>query len=235
MTCAASPDPIDAIGRRFAFAAWPQMVAHPSWFDELDAIVGLPVSRRCGRDTGLAEQAVARALLECVGAGSSDQRIDESVPLWALRAHRPMRNTLSTVAALCVLPLWRQAVRSADVQRWDAVLGVGVRHAAVRLWRDDPRLKPPAAADALLQQTRAAAAAAPAWERLCLGLALTALAHHGSEVRARVRLAWPVALRDVEPLGPVDGLQAWAADACERAARQLHAGAHAVARTMEAA
>jgi hypothetical protein len=170
---------------------------------------------------------VARALLEGVGAGSSAHAIDESVPLWAMRAHRPMRNTLSVVAALSVLSLWRRAVSPADVQRWDEVLGLGVRHAAVRLWKADPHLNRPAAADALFQQAREASTNAADWEHLCLRLALTALSSHGPEVRARVRLAWPTALRDVEPLDPVEGLQPWVADACERAARLLHPELHA--------
>jgi hypothetical protein len=212
----------DALGRRFAFAAWPQMYVHPSWFDELDAAVGLGVSRRCGRDNGLAEQAVAQALLGWVGASLFDRVSDEHVPLWAMRAHRPMRNTLSVVAALSVLPLWRLAVGAEDARRWDEVLGVGVRHAALRLWKADPRIKPPAAATQLCAHAREASATPADWERLCLRLGLTALAAHSAGVRARVRLAWPTALRDVEPLTAAQALQPWAAEVCEQAARLLH-------------
>jgi hypothetical protein len=216
----------DAIGRRFAFAAWPQMYAHPSWFDELDDAVGLTVSRRCGRDSGPAEQAVAQALLACVGAALSDRVIDESVPLWATRAHRPMRNTLSVVAGLSVLPQWRLAVSATDTRHWDEVLGAGVRHTALRLWKADPRMEPPAAATDLRETARVASAAAADWERLCLRLGLTALSTHSAEVTSRVRLAWPTVLRDTEPLTPVEGLQSWAAEACEQAARLLHPDAH---------
>jgi hypothetical protein len=220
-------DRFEATARRLAFAAWPQTYAHPSWFDELDAAVGLPVSRRSGRDVGPAEQAVAQVLLGRVGAGLHDRVGDESVPSWAMQAHRSMRDMLSVVAALSVLPLWRLAVSAADVGQWDAVLGVGVRHAALRLWKTDPRLEPPAAASALLRlNAREASATAADWERFCLRLGLTALATYSAGVRARVRLAWPAVLRDTEPLPSAEGLHRWVAEACEQASRWLPPDAH---------
>lgn len=205
---------VDAIERRYCFAAWPQAFAHASWFDVLDDTAGLPVSRRYGPESGLAERCVAQIMLSQVDASLSDRVADDCVPWWAMQPHEPMRRHLSAISALCVLPALRMAVGGAEVRQWDAVLGDQVRHVALLLGRTQAQAEPPADGLDLKRLSSTAAKSADTWSRFCLGLGLAALADHGAPVTARVRLAWPRALRDVEALEVSSASQSWVAAAC---------------------
>jgi len=205
---------LDAIERRFCFSAWPQTTTHPSWFEVLDGLVGMRVSRSIGRMVGEAERAVADALLRQVGVDLTHRVADDYVPLWAMQAHEPMRQHLSTIAALAVLPALKLAVSGAEARHWDAVLGAGVRHVALLLARTHPPSEPPTHATELRRQATAAAKSAQTWDVFCLRLGLAALSEQNAAVRSRVRLAWPYALRDEAPLSLEDSVHSWLVDAC---------------------
>ncbi len=205
---------VDAIERRFCFSAWPQTTAHPSWFDVLDDAVGMRVSRTCGRTVGEPERAVADALLWQVGVDSSQRVADDYVPLWAMQAHEPMRQHLSAIGALAVLPALKLAVSGAEVRHWDTVLGAGVRHVALLLARTHPQAELPAPAIDLRRQATVAAQSSHGWEVFCLRLGLSALSEQNQAVRARVRLAWPHALREQAPLALEEAVQSWLVEAC---------------------
>ncbi len=208
---------LDAIERRFCFSAWPQTTTHPSWFEVLDRLVGMRVSRNFGRTVGETERAVADALLRQVGVDSSQRVADDYVPLWAMQAHEPMRQHLSTIAALAVLPALKLAVSGAEARHWDAVLGAGVRHVALLLARTHPQAEPPTHAThatELRRQATVAAKSAQSWEAFSFRLGLAALNEQKQAVRARVRLAWPHALRDEAPLVLEDAVQSWLVEAC---------------------
>ena len=205
---------LDAMERRFCFSAWPQTTTHSSWFDVLDEAVGMRVSRNCGRTVGEAERAVGDALLRLVGVDSSHRVADDYVPLWAMQAYAPMRQHLSTIAALCVLPALKLAVSGAEVRFWDAILGAGVRHVALLLARTDPHVEPPTRAIDLRRQATVAARTAEQWEAFSYRLGLAALSEQRLAVQARVRLAWPHALREETPLALEDSVQSWLVDAC---------------------
>jgi hypothetical protein len=205
---------LDTIERRFCFSAWPQTTTHTSWFEALDEAVGMRVSRNCGRAVGEPERAVADALLRQAGVDASHRVADEYVPLWAMQAYAPMRQHLSTIAALAVLPALKLAVSGAEARHWDAVLGAGVRHVALLLCRTHPESEPPAHATELRREATGAAKFAQSWEAFSLRLGLAALREQNQAVRARVRLAWPHALRDEAPLALEDSVQSWLVDAC---------------------
>jgi hypothetical protein len=205
---------LDAMERRFCFSAWPQTTTHTSWFDVLEEAVGMRVSRNCGRTVGEAERAVGDALLRLVGVDSSHRVADDYVPLWAMQAYAPMRQHLSIIAALCVLPALKLAVSGAEVRFWDGILGAGVRHVALLLARTDPHVEPPTHATELRRQATAAAKTAQGWEVFSYRLGLAALSEQKLAVRARVRLAWPHALRDEAPLALEDSVQCWLVEAC---------------------
>lgn len=205
---------LDAIARRYCFAAWPQAFAHASWFDVLDGAVGLTVSRETGRTVVGAEQAVAHALLKQVSVDFSQRVADEYVPLWAMQAHAPMRQHLSTIAAFALLPTLKLAISGVQAQHWDSVLGTGVRRAALLLARTHPNAEPPLHATGLRQHATVAAKTAVAWEAFTYRLGLAALKDQNAAVRARFRLIWPHAMRDEEPLELEDSVQFWLVDAC---------------------
>jgi hypothetical protein len=223
VTLRLAPSQLDAIERGYCFAAWPQTYAHASWLDVLDDAVGLRVSRACGRTAGVAEQAVAQALLKEVGASASERVALDRVPLWAMQTHAYMRKHLSTVAALSVVPALKLAVSGAEARHWDAILGSDVRQAAMLLSHSNPEVLPPPQAAGFRQLASSAAKTADEWERFCLSLGLTVLASHHPTVCARVRLAWPRALRHVEPLATVQVVRSWLNRACTRAAQLLRA------------
>jgi hypothetical protein len=215
---------LDAIERRLCFSAWPQSTAHSSWFDVLDQVVGMPVSRNVGRTVGEAERAVADALLRQVGVDSSQRVADDYVPLWAMQGYAPMRQHLSTIAALAVLPALKLAVSGAEARHWDAVLGAGVRHVALLLVRTHPQAEPPTHATELRRQATVAAKSSQSWEAFSVQLGLAALSEQKQAVRARVRLAWPHALRDDAPLALEDSVQSWLVDACLLSTQLQRAG-----------
>lgn len=210
--CAASH--LDAVGRRYCFAAWPQTFTHASWFDALDEAVGMAVSRDFGRTVGEAERAVAHALLQQVGTAYCQRVADDDVPMWAMQAHAPMCQHLSTIAALVVLPALKLAVSGAEARHWDTVLGVGVRHAAMLLGRSHPQIEPPPHAAELRRQATAAAKSALTWELFSFRVGLTALESHDAAVRGRFRLIWPRAMRDEASLVLEDSVHSWLVDAC---------------------
>jgi hypothetical protein len=206
--------PQDALERRYCFAAWPQTYAHVSWFEWLDQLVGMPVSREMGRAVGDAELAVAQALLKEFGVEYSQRVADDYVPLWVMQAHAAMRQHLSAVAALAVLPALKLAVSGAEVRHWDAVLGAGVRHVALLLGRTHPQAEPPTHATELRRQATAAAKTATDWDRFCYQIGLTALADHNAAVRARFGLAWPRSMRELAPLLLEDSVHDWLVAVC---------------------
>lgn len=203
-----------SLEHRLCFAAWPQTFAHASWFECLDAMVGMKVSRTVGRQVAQAERAVASALLVLAGAEAPTGLADEALPLWAMQPHAPMHRHLSTVAALALLPALRSAVGGAQARQWDATLGAGVRQAALALARAHVQAEAPKHAEALRQQAMSAATDAKAWEAFCLQLGLAALADHDPGVLGRVRLAWPHGLRGLAPLALEDEVRAWLIGAC---------------------
>ncbi len=205
---------LDAVERRYCFAAWPQTYAHASWFDALDEAVGMAVSRDCGRTVGEVEKAVAHALLRQAGIDYSQRAADDYVPLWAMQAYAPMRQHLSTIAALAVLPALKLAVSGAEARHWDAVLGAGVRHVALLLGRSHPQAEPPPHATELRRQATAAAKTAPTWEIFSFRVGLTALESHNAAVRGRFRLIWPRSMRDQASLVLEDPVRSWLVDAC---------------------
>lgn len=204
----------DSLERRYCFAAWPQTYAHASWFEWLDELVGMPVSRGCGRAVGSAEQAVAHALLKEVGVEYAWRVADDYVPLWAMQTHAPMRQHLCTIAALAVLPALKLAVSGAEVRHWDTVLGAGVRHVALLLGRTHPEAEPPTHATELRRQATMATKTAVAWETFSFRLGLAALADHNAAVHARLRLIWPRSMREEAPLPLEDSVHAWLVAAC---------------------
>ena len=206
---------LNDVERRFCFAAWPQTFTHESWFELLDQAVGMRVSRTAGREVGAAEQAVASALLNQAGASASRQIADHGVPLWAMQSHVPMRRHLSLVAARVVLPALKLAVSGAQARQWDAVLGAGVRHAVLLLGSTDPQAEPPSQAVQLRRLATEAASGATPWEAFCFRLALAALQDPGAAVLARIRLAWPVGLRNLHPLALEDDVLPWLIEACQ--------------------
>lgn len=227
--CMAMPRPpaaLDEVWRRYFFAAWPQAYAHPSWMDALEAATGLRLPRGpAGAAAGLAEQALAHALLGEVGACLSDPVPVDRVPAWAMQGHGPMRRHLSAVAALGILPALTLTVKGGEVRQWDAVLGAGVRQAALCAWRALPEtIAPPPRARGLLRAASAAAGSPAEWERFSLGLGLAAVAECGEPVRSRIRLAWPRDLRDVAPFAVEATVQRWLARACLEVAHWLRAG-----------
>jgi hypothetical protein len=210
-----------AVEQRFCFAAWPQAYAHASWLDALDAAVGLKVSRRADRQSGAAEQAVAKALLMQVGQAGVDVldgvAIDR-VPSWAMQRHAPMRRLLSMVAGLVVLPALQRVVGGEQSRHWDAVLGLQVRQDLLRMGRadgfTDKQLALPSSVMSLVQLALAAAKTTPEWDGFCLHLGLAALAEYGAAVQARVRLAWPEAMRSTQPLAVDEAAHTWLVYAC---------------------
>lgn len=205
---------LDAIERRYCFAAWPQTYTHASWFDVLDEAVGMAVSRDFGRTVGEAERTVAHALLQQAGIGYSHRVADDYVPLWVMQAHAPMRQHLSTIAALAVLPALKLAVSGAEARHWDTVLGAGVRHVALLLGRSHPQAEPPAHATELRRQATVAAKTAPTWEIFSFRVGLAALEGHNAAVRGRFRLIWPRSMRDEASLVLEDSVRSWLVDAC---------------------
>jgi hypothetical protein len=218
---ASKPLQLDAIERRFGFVAWPQACAHASWFEALDALVGLKVSRQHGPSSGVAEQAVAQALLVQVGCDVQTKVDIDCVPLWAMHAHGVMRRHLSSVAGLLVLPALKRVVNGEQIRLWDAVLGVQVRQDVLRLGRIDTELELPSAAQGLYGLALAAAKTAVDWGKFCLQLGLTALAPYGAAVSARVRLAWPQALSKTAPLVVDESTRVWLAHTCMKVSRHL--------------
>ena len=212
---------LDDIERRYFFAVWPQAYVHPSWFEMLDLAVGLKLSRRFGRGIGLAEEAVAQALLCQVGVDRSARFPVDQVPPWSMRSHAPMRSHLSTVATLSVLPALKLMVSGAQTRQWEAVLGLGVRQQALKLCQIHPHLVPPTQAMSFLRAGAEASRAPGEWDRFCLSLGLAALAQFGDAVRSRVRLAWPLSYRQVEPLALNESAQSWLATVCLTVAQAL--------------
>jgi hypothetical protein len=216
---------LPTVEQRFCFAAWPQAYAHASWLNALDAAVGLQGSRRADRQSGAAEQAVAKALLVQVGQAGVDVldgvAIDR-VPSWAMQRHAPMRRLLSMVAGLVVLPALQRVVGGEQSRHWDAVLGLQVRQDLLRMGRADGRadgctdkqLALPSSVMSLVQLALAAAKTTPEWDRFCLQLGLSALAQVGVAVQARVRLAWPDAMRGTQSLAVDEAAHAWLVYAC---------------------
>jgi hypothetical protein len=206
-----------AVEQRFCFAAWPQGYAHASRFEALDAAVGLKVSRRADRQSGAAEQAVAKALLVQVGQAGVDVldavTIDH-VPSWAMQRHAPMRRLLSMVAGLVVLPALQRVVGGEQSRHLDAVLGLQVRQDLLRMGRADKQLALPSSVLSLVQLALSATKTTPEWDGFCLQLGLTALAECGPAVQARVRLAWPDAMRSAKPLAVDEAARAWLVYAC---------------------
>jgi hypothetical protein len=219
----ATPYQLDAMERRFGFAAWPQACAHGSWFEALDALVGLKVSRQHGPSSGVAEQAVAQALLAQVGCDVQTKVDIDCVPLWAMQAHGVMRRHLSSVAGLVVLPALKRVVNGEQIRLWDAVLGVQVRQDVLRLGRIDIELELPSTAQGLYALALAAAKTTVDWDKFCLQLGLTALAPYGSAVTARVRLAWPHALSKTAPLVVDESTQTWLVRTCMKVSQHLPA------------
>jgi hypothetical protein len=213
-----------AVEQRFCFAAWPQAYAHASWLDALDAAVGLKVSRRADRQSGAAEQAVAKALLVQVGQAGIDVldgvAIDH-VPLWAMQRHAPMRRLLSMVAGLVVLPALQRVVGGEQSRHWDAVLGLQVRQDLLRIGLADTQLALPSSVLSLVQLALASAKTTPEWDKFCLQLGLSTLAEYGAAVQARVRLAWPEAMRGTQPLAVDEAAHAWLVYACAAVAKWL--------------
>ena len=212
---------LDAIEQRYFFAAWPQAFVHSTWMDLLDRAVGLKLSRRFGACIGLPEEAVAQALLSQVGVVRAARFAVDQVPTWAMRTHAAMRRHLSTVAALSVVPALKLTVSGAQARQWDEVLGAGVRQHALKLCQTDPHLLPPPQAPGFLQSGPSASKTPHDWEQFCLSLALAALMQLGSAVCARVRLAWPVAYRLVEPLAVNEAEQSWLGAVCMKVAQRL--------------
>ncbi len=207
---------LEGVERRYCFAVWPQVLAHPSWLDALDLSTGLRLSRAYGFGIGGEEAALARCLLQAVGARLDDRVADAWLPLWVLQMHAPMRQHLSTVAASLIAATLRSAVSAAQSQQWDAILGADVRRAALVLSRNVDAEDPPPDLDKLrrlallaLQEGEAA------WDRFCLAMGLAAIESYGVGVRARLRLAWPQHLADLPPLHIAQALQTWLAQRCE--------------------
>jgi hypothetical protein len=208
---------LEGVERRYCFAVWPQVLAHSSWLDALDLNTGLRLSRAYGFGIGGEEAALARCLLQAVGARLDDRVADAWLPLWVLQAHASMRQHLSTVAASLIATTLRAAVSAAQSQQWDATLGADVRRAALVLSRQADAGDLPPDLDSLrrlallaLQEGEAA------WDRFCLAMGLAATETYGGGVRARMRLAWPQHLADVPPLNIPQALQPWLAQRCEQ-------------------
>jgi hypothetical protein len=215
---------LDAVEQRYCFAAWPQRTTHASWFEVLDKAVGIRVSRDSGRTVSEVEHLVAQALLRQVGASFFDRVADDYVPLWAMQAYATMRQHLSTVAALAVLPALKLAVGGAEARHWDSILGVGIRRAALLLSRTVSDIEPPVQALVLRRQAASAAKTAESWETFCFQLGLAALDDHKPGVCARFRLAWPQAMGEKAPLELESLTRNWLVDACLIATHVQKAG-----------
>jgi hypothetical protein len=219
MTARPTPSGVSAIERRFCFAAWPQAYAHSSWFERLEARLGMPVSRDSSRAAAGAEQAVALALLSEAGAGGTRPGVAiDALPDWLLE-HGQVQRRLSTAGALNLLPELMRAVSGETVRHWDAVLGPGVRLAALRLGSSRPPSSASAASLTVRQFALLAARTTAEWTRFCLCLGLTGLTALGAAVQARLRLAWPDALRDAQPWPGDEATLRWV-DACLASAEQ---------------
>jgi hypothetical protein len=215
-----TPRCLESVHRWLEFAAWPQARAELSWFQWLDTATGMTVSRGWGRNAGGAEQAVARALLAEAGTAGSQGLMIDTVPLWVTQASPLLRRHVSTVAALNLLPELRLAVRGDVTRQWDTVLGGEVRPTALLLCQTNFPANPPAHAELLRQQALSASSSSAAWDLFCLRLGLAALAEHGQAISARLRLAWPHALRHAEPLAANAAARSWL-EACVKAVHEL--------------
>jgi hypothetical protein len=142
----------------------------------------------------------------------------DRVPSWAMQRHAPMRRLLSMVAGLVVLPALQRVVGGEQSRHWDAVLGLQVRQDLLRMGRADAcadkQLALPSSVMSLVQLALAAAKTSAEWGRFCLQLGLSALAQVGAAVQARVRLAWPEAMRSTQPLAVDEAARAWLVYAC---------------------
>lgn len=206
------------IERRFNFAAWPQVWAHPTWIDSLEEATGLSLSRDCGPNAGLAEMALAQALL--MQAGATHPVAIDRIPTWSMQAREPLQRHLSTVGALSLMPELRLAVSGEATRRWDSILGFGVRRNALLLCQADLPVEPPPRAWGVRQQALSAAGCAAEWSMLCMRIGLTLLEPHGLGMCARMRLAWPYTMRHAQALEIDDDAKAWL-DACQKAASLL--------------
>lgn len=197
---AATPPPLDLVAQRLAFAAWPQARVHASWLEALAQASGVPVANA---GHGAAARAVAHALWTEAGVPAIPPAAPvpvDRLPAWALQAVDDLHRQLATAGALNLLPELRAAVRGDAIRHWDAVLGPGLRRNTLRWCRQNLAVDVPPHARPLRSQAQAAARSPEAWQAFCQAMALAELAELGTGVQARMRLAWPHALRHVPPL-----------------------------------
>jgi hypothetical protein len=227
------PAGLDAAWRRFTFVAWPQAHAHPTWIALLAQRLALPPERAeqearlPGHEAGAVARAWASALLAEVGERRDAGTADGWVPAWLVLPLSAMRAHLSVIAAsLLSEPLARTSGTEA-VQRLEAVLGAGVRRAALLLARqhgadqdDASRSELQSAAQKALAEALSTATSEP-WDRFCLRLGLSALdagaATQRQALQARLRLVWPEPMaRHAQPLALASAFaSAWLAQRSE--------------------
>lgn len=212
--------PLDAIARRFEFAAWPQAQAHPSWLAALASATGVPVASQWGPGAGPAALAVAQALLAEAGAPPGQRVPVDQLPRWALLPRDSLHSHLAAAGAINLLPELRAAVHGPAQRHWDALLGPELRRGTLRWCSRHLRAEVPAHARALRAPAQAAARSAEGWQAFCLAMSLAALAELGDAVAARMRLAWPHALRHTPAL-PLDSAALRWLQACLKVAEVM--------------
>lgn len=186
----------DDLVRRLHFAAWPQAHAHASWIEAVEHRLGVTLPRGIGPGAGLLDVAVAHALMHEAGVDPSAPTPVDRLPPWALLPEQALRHRSSVVAARPLVPELRRAVSGEAARRWEEVLGSEVR-GTVLLSSVQGSTPPPSARfrQALIEASHSR----ESWQVICLRLALGALAGLGLAAWARLRMAWPLALRRHEP------------------------------------
>jgi len=208
------PESVTAVEQRYCFVAWPQTYAHGSWFDALDSVVGIAVSRETGPMAGMVEHQVAQCLVAAAGGHYAQPVAGEHLPWWVLQSPADLRRHLSAVGALLVLPELSRAVGGAEARHWDGVLGNEVRRAALRHTRAAARFGSATELDVLRQQAREATRLESTWSKFVFRLGLAALLPLGQGVGARYRLQWPHDWRELQPLQMTSGSLDWLIQAC---------------------
>lgn len=211
---------LDAIARRFEFAAWPQAHVHPSWLAALASATGVPVAGQWGPGAGPAALAVAQALLAEAGAPPGQRVPVDQLPRWALLPREGLHRHLAAAGAINLLPELRAAVHGPALRHWDTLLGPELRRGTLRWCSRHLRAEAPAHARALRTPAQAAARSAEGWQAFCLAMSLAALDELGDAVAARMRLAWPHALRHTPAL-PLDSAALRWLQACLKVAEVM--------------
>lgn len=209
----------EAVERRFAFAAWPQAIAHPSWLEQLSRETGLPLQAVRGPEASASDRLVAEHLLRLVNACGNDGTGSVPVPPWVLLPFPELRRHLGCVAGLPLQALLRDAMPAAQARRWDRVLGPGVRRVILCMAPTAAGVLDAADRERLTRQALDGLVDEGAWLRFCMAFGLAALSGLPAGVQGRFRLMWPASLHDVVPLPAAAPLAAWMSAACQLSTR----------------